>query len=43
VVLSVAGGTVVDSKAFAWDTHLRDFVPRESDSPELTAGRSGGN
>jgi proteasome lid subunit RPN8/RPN11 len=43
VVLSVAGGTVVGSKAFAWDSHLRDFVPPESDSPELTAGRSGGN
>jgi proteasome lid subunit RPN8/RPN11 len=43
VVLSVVSGTVVDWNAFAWNPPVRDFVPRESDSPELTAGRNGGN
>ena len=33
VVLSVAKGTVVDSKAFAWDPHAREFVPREFEQP----------
>ena len=33
VVVSVAQGTAVDSKAFAWDPHVRDFVPRASREP----------